>query len=93
MRQEKRWRTGFGGRASSGKAQNLRLARTYAGGQREWLAGAPRKKKGFHAGSPYCIWLRGKDLNLRPSGYEPDELPDCSTPRQFPEPKFEKPGV
>ena len=25
--------------------------------------------------------LRGKDLNLRPSGYEPDELPSCSTPR------------
>ncbi len=24
---------------------------------------------------------RGEDLNLRPSGYEPDELPDCSTPR------------
>jgi hypothetical protein len=21
-------------------------------------------------------------LNLRPSGYEPDELPDCSTPQQ-----------
>jgi hypothetical protein len=21
-------------------------------------------------------------LNLRPSGYEPDELPDCSTPRR-----------
>jgi hypothetical protein len=25
--------------------------------------------------------LRGLDLNQRPSGYEPDELPDCSTPR------------
>ena len=26
--------------------------------------------------------LRGRDLNSRPSGYEPDELPDCSTPRR-----------
>ncbi len=26
-------------------------------------------------------WLREPDLNRRPSGYEPDELPDCSIPR------------
>ena len=25
-------------------------------------------------------WLRGRDLNPRPLGYEPNELPDCSTP-------------
>ena len=28
-------------------------------------------------------WLRGRDLNPRPLGYEPNELPDCSTPRQW----------
>ncbi len=35
--------------------------------------------------------LRGQDLNLRPSGYEPDELPGCSTPRHVPKGRFKCP--
>ncbi len=49
------------------------------------------EKSGHHAPVGVTVWrtrtfpnrkeLRGQDLNLRPSGYEPDELPGCSTPR------------
>ncbi len=30
-----------------------------------------------------CKWLRGLDLNQRPLGYEPNELPGCSTPHSY----------
>ncbi len=42
-----------------------------------------KKESRFSAANEKPYWLRGRDLNPRPLGYEPNELPDCSTPRSY----------
>ena len=57
------------------------LSRAIRGGKRFLTQKLPLRIAAATAGSfATRIWLRGRDLNPRPSGYEPDELPGCSTP-------------
>ena len=42
-----------------------------------------QQKKAVASATAFSLWLRELDLNQRPSGYEPDELPNCSIPRYF----------
>ena len=47
-------------------------------------AHAPRSRNSLNKKPPEGFpgvsnWVQGRDLNPRPSGYEPDELPGCST--------------
>ena len=43
---------------------------------RTYMRRGPEKTKGPLT---RALWLQGRDLNPRPPGYEPGELPDCST--------------
>jgi hypothetical protein len=45
--------------------------------------GFKRKTFGVSPQRQEAKWLRGLDLNQRPLGYEPNELPDCSTPHIY----------
>ena len=40
-----------------------------------------RLSEGLNPCKLFKDWLRGLDLNQRPLGYEPNELPGCSTPQ------------
>ena len=54
--------------------------RPFAHKTRPWDSSI-RKPLTISAGQGFHVWSRGQDLNLRPPGYEPGELPDCSTPQ------------
>ena len=52
---------------------------TLQGGRTKFRLSHNKKRLGQK--SKTFFWVQGPDLNRRPPGYEPDELPDCSTLR------------
>src|ERR1017187_3341373 len=64
--------------------ENLRKSCAKNRGKIDWISGIRVTGAASGLAQPIetkkRIWLRGVDLNHRPLGYEPNELPDCSTP-------------
>ena len=75
-------------RSASGSNRLLQIEGLTSG--EFFICKSPTKKPPRRA---VFFWLREQDLNLRPSGYEPDELPGCSIPRQLRAPVQQKYGA
>ena len=48
-----------------------------------YLHSPTSRRRLYHLSIHALYWLRRVDLNHWPLGYEPSELPDCSTPQKF----------
>ena len=79
----------FGSYATEKAGQRQEAAQKTAGRSHGWpcrreRGRKPRKKQPAGAmDGPAGVKWRGQDSNLRPRGYEPRELPGCSTPRHW----------